>query len=193
MTPSFLTRAEAAAGKRHLGLDAQRIINISTGGRGERRPKHIVFNFGHHDLRDISAARYLADWTLFTAELVVGLKRAGYFDRGGRLIWRMAPAYSYRRDLSAKHEYRTNQKIAWANARIAEYVELLARSRNVTIEVHDSFAVTAPFFTSTVDTHYLSAFPDERRGAKRTGLGRHGHGHVGLADLNALLNTICNA
>ena len=167
----------------------------------------VVANWGHWRLRDGDVETYVRDWQKTIRALSNNLPPSTI------LIWRTMPAYSYRRE---ELDGRTNAKIREATARqLAFLATELPR-----VVVHDTFAITAPrLFDANSKHHYLgfarfvarnaSLYDSQFSGdACGGGVGprracpwlmreRRGSTYavgnaVGLADLNALLNLLCN-
>ena len=167
----------------------------------------VVANWGHWRLRDSDVETYVKDWQKTIRALSNNLPPST------TLVWRTMPAYSYRRD---EVDGRTNIKIREATAR---QLAFLATELPQVI-VHDTFAITTPrLFDANNKHHYLGFARFVARNASLYdpqfsgdvcggGVGprracpwlmreRRGSTYavgnaVGLADLNALLNLLCN-
>lgn len=188
-------------------------------GRGRKaRPPytHIVFNFGQWDLELLPASTYLADWALLMGMLVgEQLRRRGASNSTDPvLVWRMTPAYSHKRERHVRSEFRTNAKLRWVHSRQLEYIRLAAATFGAQLAVHDTFAITAPRWASTVDSHHYlhpnfnghAPVRDAHMcGADIGDVGEPSREYtvddcpfgrainsVGLSDLTALLNGLCD-
>ena len=167
----------------------------------------VVANWGHWRLRDGDVETYLRDWQTTIRALHDSLPSST------KLVWRTMPAYSYRREELDK---RTNAKIRAATARQLAFLE----KELPQVLVHDTFAITTPrLFDANNKHHYLgfarfvarnaSLYDSQFAGdACGGGVGprracpwlmreRRGSTYavgnaVGLADLNALVNLLCN-
>ena len=164
----------------------------------------VVLNFGSWELRDISAPLYLNDWIFVMSSLLAAVDAcvaSGRCPSATQVVWRTTPAFSYKRDLFADYEFRTNEKIQWATTRQLEYVAEMnvvrERDGRRPIAVHDTLAITLPRFSESVDTHHYLGKSKCKTGSgigpQRTcPFGASWGNAIGLADLNALLNSICN-
>jgi hypothetical protein len=172
-----------------------------------RNRKVVVANWGHWRLRDGDVETYVKDWQKTIRALSNNLPPST------TLIWRTMPAYSYRREELDK---RTNAKIREATARQLEFLE----KELPHVVVHDTFSITTPrLFDANNKHHYLgfarfvarnASLHDSQFSGDVCGGGvgprrvcpwlmreRRGSTYavgnaVGLADLNALLNLLCN-
>ncbi|KAH8065863.1 hypothetical protein JL722_248 [Aureococcus anophagefferens] len=73
-------------------------------------PDVVVVNMGHWDLRDVNVEAYVDAWKAFVDALAAAAPETT------RLVWRTNPAYSFRRHDDREVEYRTNAKLAKAHA-----------------------------------------------------------------------------
>ena len=162
----------------------------------------IILNFGTWDLRDGSAPSFFADWTYAIGEILHHLDacvHTGHCSPMARLVWRTMPSYSYKRDLWGAAEYRTNFKISWVTEQQRDFLRGLNEMRKqlgrASIEIHDAFAITSPFFSESIDTHhYIIRKPGGeicKTENKSCSFGADVGNFVGVADINALLTSIC--
>lgn len=149
----------------------------------------IVVAHGHHGLRDDSVENVIEREASFVHSLA-GILRGGGLTRT-TLIWRTAPAFSYRRTLFKQKEHRTNEKLSRLRDAIVEYVHIFAAandaSTNLTIDMHDTYGFSSPRFAESADTHHYMYGPTVKN-VQGYATERH---EIGKADLNAFLNAIC--
>jgi len=127
----------------------------------------VVLGAGTWDLRDMSVDDFVRDVKVLFGRVEALKGRA-------RFVFRNAPAYSYKRGgFLGSREMRTNEKLAEAAARVRELLP-------PHMGLWDSFAVTAPRFEESCDTHHFIC-----HGQSVDEIG------IGVADLSAFLLSVC--
>lgn len=206
---AFLAATDARARLQVRAGGAPRGVLYNEGAKLDlaraRGRRIVVASWGHWRLREGDVEAYMRDWRRAIRALAAALPPST------TLVWRTMPAYSYRRDLDG----RTNAKVRHATQlQRAFLAKELPR-----VLVHDTFAITAPrLFDANSKHHYLghstfakvpSVYDAQLAGdACGGGVGprhlcpwvmrdRRGVTYtvgnaVGLADMNALLNLVCN-
>lgn len=105
----------------------------------------MVLNSGHWDLRDLSVSEFVADF-----QSTLPLLKAWVGTSTRQVLWRTILPFTYiHKSGDYSREYRTNPKIQQANYEIALLVEDYPY-----IQIYDSWAFAAPFWTKPCDTHH---------------------------------------
>ena len=80
---------------------------------------------------------------------------------GRTVVWRTAPAYSYKRyEFSEQKEYRTNAKLE----RIAAITTAYLARYCPHVRILDSFRITLPMFEHSCDTHHYLCWRNSTKG-----------------------------
>ena len=104
----------------------------------------VVFESGHWDMRDTSVEVYKAEFARLVHE-------TPFCNLGRTVVWRTAPAYSYKRyEFLEQKEYRTNAKLE----RIAAITTAYLARYCPHVRILDSFRITLPMFEHSCDTHH---------------------------------------
>ena len=189
--PSSAVRALTASSSWvEMQLSSSSSSSGSIGGDGDAT--HVVMNFGHWDLRDTDADTHVKEVLELLGGVFERLRERGW---AGTFIWRTAPSYSFLRDLWKDQEFRTNEKLADARRSVLGGLAALVASREwpFAVRVMDSFAVTSPRFLETPDTHhYLQLGPRGPQPGAADGVWEGLRNQVGVADLQLLVNILCN-
>ena len=177
-------------------------------------PDVVVVNMGHWDLRDVNVEAYVDAWKAFVDALAAAAPETT------RLVWRTNPAYSFRRHDDREVEYRTNAKLAKARALQLAHLRRSRYDVHDTfgITLPRFFdANSAHHYIGFSSFAHGAASVDEagacpggaccgggvggacpwvvhpRTGpSRKLGTPYYVGNAVGLADLNALLNSLCN-
>ena len=177
-------------------------------------PDVVVVNMGHWDLRDVNVEAYVDAWKAFVDALAAAAPETT------RLVWRTNPAYSFRRHDDREVEYRTNAKLAKAHALQLAHLRRSRYDVHDTfgITLPRFFdANSAHHYIGFSSFAHGAASVDEagtcpggaccgggvggacpwvvhpRTGpSRKLGTPYYVGNAVGLADLNALLNSLCN-
>ena len=177
-------------------------------------PDVVVVNMGHWDLRDVNVEAYVDAWKAFVDALAAAAPETT------RLVWRTNPAYSFRRHDDREVEYRTNAKLAKAHALQLAHLRRARYDVHDTfgITLPRFFdANSAHHYIGFSSFAHGAASVDEagtcpggaccgggvggacpwvvhpRTGpSRKLGTPYYVGNAVGLADLNALLNSLCN-
>ncbi|EGB09738.1 hypothetical protein AURANDRAFT_63201 [Aureococcus anophagefferens] len=177
-------------------------------------PDVVVVNMGHWDLRDVNVEAYVDAWKAFVDALAAAAPETT------RLVWRTNPAYSFRRHDDREVEYRTNAKLAKAHALQLAHLRRSRYDVHDTfgITLPRFFdANSAHHYIGFSSFAHGAASVDEagtcpggaccgggvggacpwvvhpRTGpSRKLGAPYYVGNAVGLADLNALLNSLCN-
>eukprot|EP00898_Chlorokybus_atmophyticus_P008975 jgi/Chlat1/9079/Chrsp96S08371 len=144
----------------------------------------VLGDTAHWDLRDVGLEEYKLGVRDIAAVLkqVLAEAAAGVNNNTNNnstrgiplVVWRTAPAFSYRNALLGPREYRTNERLREAASYSSAVMSALG------LPVWDSFAITETWFERSCDAHhYLCADADSEL-------------HwVGRADVGQLLSLIC--
>jgi len=128
----------------------------------------VVLSAGSWDLRDMSVEHFARDLELL-------FSRAARYAGFVRLVFRLAPAYSYLRDDFLRgREMRTNQKLMAAR-------DAVRRSLPAAMALWDSFAVTLPRFEESCDTHHFICAGKDLDKSR-----------IGIADVSHFLGSVCD-
>lgn len=188
--------------------------------RGGGNATHCIFTYGAWDVQRQPASHALADWTFLLGKIhsvLAAPAQAGAAEQTPTVVWRTTVSASSRMDRAPGTDKRTNAKIAWLTGRQKEYLAMMARTGmlppRARIHVHDSFAITAPRFHDSTDTHhYFHTSPSRGRDPVACGAKvgtpsdwlADGHNQsacpfgtefanaVGVSDVMVMLNSVCN-
>ena len=114
----------------------------------------VVFESGHWDMRDTSVEVYKAEFARLVHE-------TPFCNLGRTVVWRTAPAYSYKRyEFLEQKEYRTNAKLE----RIAAITKAYLARYCPHVRILDSFRITLPMFEHSCDTHHYLCWRNSTKG-----------------------------
>ena len=159
-----------------------------------RRAVVVAVNFGSWDLRDVDADEYCGRVTALMAKMkATGTTELEVGGRAVKWVWRLTPSYSYTGKTWRTTDYRTNEKIAAANACVRD-------AAPHPWAVHDTFQYTYPMFDVPCDSHHYLCplFPSKPVSAETVAescplYADHisapiGFGCTGLADIESFLS-----